>query len=115
MKNHKIALFIPSTIHVSEFAAPELIAQWIKRAKIEFSELFGGFTSYEAMGGWMSSQGLVEEPITVVSGFTDDNGLDRLDEVRSLAEEMAMALSQEAVAIEIDSQMKLISRLAVAA
>lgn len=115
MKNHKIALFIPSTIHVSEFAAPELIAQWIKRAKIEFAELFGGFTSYEALGGWMSAQGLVEEPVTVVSSFTDDNGLDHLGEVRLLAEELAMALFQEAVAIEIDSQMEFISPLAVAA
>ncbi|WP_437191370.1 hypothetical protein [Planctomicrobium sp. SH527] len=115
MKNHKIALLIPSTINVFEPAAAELIALWIKRAKFVFAEHFGGFTSHEAFGGWMTAQGLVEEPVTIVSSFTDENGLDHLDEVRLLAEEMAMALSQEAVAIEIDSQMEFISPLEVAA
>jgi hypothetical protein len=115
MNNHKIGLVIPSTINVSETASPELVGLWVKRAKMQFAELFGGYTSHNAVGGWMSSQGLVEEEVTVVASFTDDLGLNQLTEVKAFARRMAKALSQEAVAIEIDHRLEFVSPLAAAA
>ena len=115
MNNHRIGIVIPSTVNVNEAASPETVGKWVKCAKVHFAELFGGFTSHNAVGGWMSAQGLVEEPVTVVASFTDANGLNRLNEVKAFASKMARALSQEAVAVEVDSSLQFITALGVAA
>ena len=63
----------------------------------------------------MSAQGLVEEPVTVVASFTDDHGLNRLNEVKAFAAKMGRALSQEAVAVEVDHRLEFVTPLEVAA
>ena len=113
--NHKIGIVIPSTINVNEVASPETVGKWVRCAKVQFAELFGGFTSHNAVGGWMSAHGLVEEPVTVVASFTDANGLKRLGDVKAFASKMAKALSQESVAVEVDSSLQFITALGVAA
>ena len=113
--NHRIGIIIPSTVNVNEAASPETVGKWVKCAKVQFAQLFGGFTSHNAVGGWMSAQGLVEEPVTVVASFTDDNGLKRLGDLKAFAAKMAKALSQEAVAVEVDSSLQFITALGVAA
>lgn len=110
--NHKIALVIPSTTNVHETASPETVGKWVKCAKTKFAELFGGFTSHNAVGGWMSPvHGLIEEPVTVVASFTDDQGLKRLGDVKAFASKMARALSQEAVALEVDHRLEFVPGL----
>lgn len=113
--NHKIGLIIPSTVNVNEAASPETVKKWVKCAKVQFAELFGGFTSHNAVGGWMSGQGLVEEPVTVVASFTDDHGLNRLGVVKAFAAKMGRALGQEAVAVEVDHSLHFVPPLGVAA
>lgn len=82
MLNHRVAIFIPSTINGNEPAPAELIARWVNSAKLKFAELFGGFNAHRAVGGWVSPvHGLIEEPVTVITAYTDDDGLDRLGEV----------------------------------
>lgn len=113
---HKIAVIIPSTANINESAPEETINKWIKSAKIRFAELFGGFTSTNAVGGWVSPiHGLVEESVTIVSSFTDDIGLTRLGEVKAFASRLAEALSQEAVAVEVDHSLQFVTPLSVAA
>jgi len=113
--NHKIAVIIPSTMHANEAASPETVGKWVKCAKKQFAQLFGGFTSHNAVGGWLSPEhGLIEENVTVVSSFTDDRGLNRLGEVKAFASKMATALSQEAVAVEVDHSLQFVSPLGVA-
>jgi hypothetical protein len=113
--NHKIGIVIPSTINVSEAAPKELVNKWVRCAKVEFSKLFGGFTSQNAVGGWLSPKhGLVEENVTVVSAFTDDHGLNRLGEIKAFAAKMGLALSQEAVAVEVDHSLQFVPPLDVA-
>ena len=77
--------------------------------------MFGGFTSHNAVGGWMSAQGLVEEPVTFVASFTDDHGLNRLGEVKAFAAKMGRALGQEAVAVEVDQSLQFVPPFGVAA
>ena len=85
-------------------------------AKVRFAELFGGFTSHNAVGGWLSPiHGLVEEPVTVVASFTDEHGLTRLGEVKAFASRLAEALSQEAVAVEVDHSLEFVTAFEVAA
>jgi len=114
--NHKIGLIIPSTVNVNEAASPETVKKWVRCAKTQFAELFGGFTSHSAVGGWLSPEhGLIEENVTVVSSFTNDLGLKRLNEVKVFASKMARALSQEAVAVEVDHSLQFVPPLGVAA
>lgn len=109
---HKVAVIIPSTTNVSEAASSEEVAKWIKAAKVKLAGLFGGFTSYNAVGGWVSPvHGLVEEPVTVVSSFTDETGLKRLSEVKGFAAELAGAMGQEAVAVEVDHSLHFVPPL----
>ena len=116
MLSHRIAIYIPSTDNGSEPAPAELIARWVKNAKTKFAELFGGFTAHRAVGGWVSPvHGLIEEPVTVVASYTDDDGLDRLGEVEEFAAAVAEALGQEAVTLEIDNSLQFIGSLAAAA
>lgn len=112
--NHRIGLIIPSTINVNEAASPEIVSKWVKCAKVQFANIFGGFTSHSAVGGWMSAEGLVEEPVTVVASFTDDQGLNRLGEIKAFAAKMGRALGQEAVALEVDHGLHFVPPLGVA-
>jgi len=115
MNNHKIGIVIPSTVNVNEAAPTEIVSKWVKCAKKQFAELFGGFTSHNAVGGWLSPEhGLIEENVTVVSSFTDDRGLNRLNEVKLFAAKMGRALSQEAVAVEVDHSLHFVPPLGVA-
>ena len=116
MNNHKIGLVIPSTINVDQMAPTEIVNKWVRCAKTRFAELFGGYTSHSAIGGWLSHEhGLIEENVTVVSSFTDANGLKRLSEVKAFAAKLGRALGQEAVALEVDHSLQFVPPLGVAA
>jgi hypothetical protein len=44
----------------------------LTHAQQEFCKKFGGFTSYEANGGWRESDGSIcKEPVTVIEAYTD--------------------------------------------
>ena len=110
MNNHKVAVIIPSTVNINEMASAETIKEWIRSAKVRFAELFGGFTSHNAVGGWLSPiHGLVEEPVTVVASFTNEVSLSRLGEVKAFAARLAVALSQVAVAVEVDHSLEFVT------
>lgn len=115
INNHKIGLIIPSTVNANEAASTEIVSKWVKCAKVQFAQLFGGFTSHNAVGGCLSPElGLIEENVTVVARFTNDHGLNRLGEVRAFAAKMGRALGQEAVAVEVDHRLEFIPPLGVA-
>ena len=114
--NHKITITIPTTVNVNQVASPEIVRKWSNQAKRVFAELFGGFTSHTAVGGWMSrDKGLVEENVIIVSSFTDAKGLNRLSEVKAFASRIAVAMTQEAVAVEVDQKMVFVPPLSLAA
>jgi hypothetical protein len=111
LKQHKIALVIPSTQNVHEAASAETVARWLRTVKTRFAQWFGGFTAHSAVGGWVSPvHGLVEEPVTVVSSYTTQSGLTCLAEVKALASQMAEALAQEAVAVEVDHCLQFVKK-----
>lgn len=115
MLSHRVAIYIPATVNGNQPAPADLIAEWVRSAKTKFATLFGGFTSFKAQGGWMSEvHGLIEEQVTVVASHCDDDGLDKIGEVEGFAAELAEALNQEAVAIEVDNSLQFIGTLAAA-
>lgn len=110
MLNHKIAVYIPSTVKGNQPAPADLIAKWERQAKIKLASLFGGFTAYHGQGGWFSDEhGLIEENVTIVQAFTDETGLAKVEQVRELAQEIAKAMEQEVVSVEVDGQLNFIA------
>jgi len=110
MLSHKIAIYIPSTINGNVPAPADQIAKWLRASKIKLAGLFGGFTTYNGQGGWHSPEhGLIEENVTIVQAFTDEEGLTKLDKVIELAKEIASDMSQEMVSVEVDGTLNFIT------
>ena len=67
LDNYKLTLVIP---HTADEAERQI---WYRRACRGLSVLCGGFTAYEAVGGWVDEAGkLVTEPVTVVWATRSD-------------------------------------------
>lgn len=114
MLNHRVALYVPSTLNGNETAPAELVEKFVRQAKIKLAQLFGGFTSYKADGGWYSpTLGLVEEPVTIVQAFTDESNLKHVAAVEALAAEIAAEMGQEAVSVEVDNELRFITAVPV--
>jgi hypothetical protein len=115
LKHHRIAIIVPTTVDANQIAAKDVIWKWMRLAKMKFARLFGGFTAHKTCGGWVSSEhGLIEEEVTVITSFTDDDGLGFVASVKEFAAEMPLALNQEAVSVEVDHQLGFVSPLVAA-
>lgn len=101
-----VKLFIPSTIDVDKPST--IMQQAFERSALElFSKLFGGATSYQAMGAWSAKTGgLVTENVKIVEAFaTTDAIKDGMKHVVAFAEKMKAEMRQEAVALQYQNQL----------
>lgn len=80
-----------------------IASKFATQAKLLLSSLGGGYTAYEAVGGWNGSHGLIEESVTVVECFRHLRQ-EQAEQVRELARQWCRILNQESVMIMIDSQ-----------
>jgi CRP-like cAMP-binding protein len=105
--NHTLALFVPSTMDVSQHTDN---AAQVQSTLSFLGNLFGGATSSNAEGAWRSEEsGLVTEQVTIVRTFVSKKALDtHLDEVLGFAAELKRDMKQEAVAISVDHQLILV-------
>jgi hypothetical protein len=111
MLNHKVAIYVPSTVKGNQPAPADLIAKWVRQSKIKLANLFGGFTAYVGQGGWYSAEfGLIEENVTIVQAYTDEEGLTKVPQVRELAQAIASEMEQEVVSVEVDGQLNFIGK-----
>lgn len=105
--NHTLALFVPSTLDVSQVTDNSAQVQ----STLSFlGNLFGGATSSNAEGAWRSEEsGLVTEQVTIVRTFVSKKALDtHLDDVLGFAADLKRNMKQEAVAISVDHQLILV-------
>ena len=74
------------------------------------AERFGGATSREANGVWLSeAAGLVGEQVHIVESYMSQTDLNRhLDEVVAYVKHLKHTLRQEAMALEVDRKLTLI-------
>jgi hypothetical protein len=72
----------------------------LKKIKQEMCDHFGGYTAYEAEGGWKSGKTYVYEDITVIQSFYRGPGAEALQFVKVLAGYVKKKLAQEAVTVE---------------
>ncbi len=102
--DHNIKLYIPSTNNVNENTDnAEYIAEGLKL----FSDCFGGATSYDASGAWVSNdKGLVLEPVKIIESYaTKEATAGGLARVLEFARRIKSELHQEAVSLEYDNKL----------
>jgi hypothetical protein len=101
MLNQKVTLYVPSTVgSVRDYYIQE---EWVEKSLARFSEWFGGATAQDAQGAWISdTKGLVREKIVLVYSFCDAETLNKMEVfVRVFAQEIATAMQQECVSLEL--------------
>lgn len=100
----KISVFVPSTMNINVSIDT---SKWIDDCATLLSECFGGATSTETLGYWVSSSaGLVKERSTMVFAYCSDKDLqEHIEKVVDFAEGMKYALKQDSVALGINGEM----------
>lgn len=95
-----VILYVPSTINENE---PINNAEYVKQIETELSNLFGGATSYDAIGSWVNNEGeLIREHVTKVQSFTDSLGNVQIDKVIALGKQLRVDMSQYAISLEVN-------------
>lgn len=100
----KITVYIPSTMDINK---PIDNTQYVESAAVLLSNLFGGATSCETLGYWVSPKaGLVKERTTQVFAYCSDKDLqEHADKVIDFCDDLKSKLSQDAIALEINGEM----------
>lgn len=103
----KVAIYVPSTLNVNE--ETDNTAQVIRIIR-RLSELFGGATASDAVGGWVAEDGqTVIEKVKIVYSFcTSDQLKEHISTIIEICEELKTEMSQEAITLEINGQVKFV-------
>lgn len=105
--SQKVRLYVPSTINVDEAIDNK---EHVEATLKLFGELFGGATSYEAVGAWNGSNGkLIQESVTIVESYANTLGSDDIMEVIDYAKQLCKDMAQDAVAVEVNGSMGFIN------
>jgi hypothetical protein len=102
--NSKVSVYVPATKNVDEQIDN---TAYVKRVIKKLSELFGGATATQAVGGWVTELGdVVLENTTIVYSFCKESELQaNFSEVYELCQQIKNELNQEAVSLEINGQL----------
>jgi len=103
----KVSVYVPSTQNVSEQVDN---TEQVKNVIRELSQLFGGATATQAVGGWVSESGeTILERVTIVYSFcTSEQLREHFEDVYGIAQRIKQEMSQEAVTLEINGQVKFV-------
>lgn len=103
----KVAIYVPSTLNVNE--ETDNTAQVMNIIR-KLSTLFGGATASDAVGGWVAEDGqTVIEKVKIVYSFcTSDQLKEHISTIIAICEELKTEMSQEAITLEINGQVKFV-------
>lgn len=103
----KVAIYVPSTLNVNE--QTDNTAQVMNIIR-KLSTLFGGATASDAVGGWVSESGeTVIEKVKIVYSFcTSDQLKEHISTIIEICEDLKREMSQEAITLEINGQVKFV-------
>lgn len=107
--NHKITIYVPSTKDIN---TPIDNTKEVEATAKLLSNCFGGATSTEAVGYWVSdTMGLVKEHPTLVYAYaTEENFKKYIDLILDYCYQLLKDMSQDAISLEIDNQLYLIDK-----
>jgi len=102
--DHNIKLYIPSTVDVDKKANT---GKYITECLNLFGKLFGGATSFNARGAWVSdTAGLVVESVKIVEAYATAEGIsEHIETVLKYALKRKKELKQEAISLEYDNKL----------
>lgn len=102
--NHKIMIYIPSTQGVSSEVDN---SRYVEATAKLLSNCFGGATSTQAVGYWVSdSEGLVKEhPVLVYAYAQESDFIKNIDLIIDYCFQLKEELKQEAISLEIDNKL----------
>ena len=103
----KVSVYVPSTVDVNKEVDNK---EQVKQVITELSQMFGGATATEAVGGWVCDSGeTVIEKGTIVYSFCNSESLQKhFADVYGICERIKKEMSQEAVTLEINGQVKFV-------
>lgn len=103
----KVSIYVPSTINVNEQTDN---TEQVRQIIGELSDYFGGATASKAVGGWRCADGqIVVEDVTIVYAFcTDEQLQEHIHDILAICERLKREMSQEAITLEINGQVKFI-------
>ena len=102
--DHNIKLYIPSTNDVNKAVDN---SEQVDKVLTLFSKMFGGATSYNAVGAWQSdTKGLIKEKVKIVQSYATAEQVEQyIDKVIEYAETLKKEMSQEAISLEYDNKL----------
>ena len=102
----KVSIYVPSTCNVNEADTNDLQGKFVTLVIKQFSEMFGGATATDAVGGWLSEdKGIVTEKIKIVYAYcTKDSFAKNYHNVLTIAQKICTEMKQEAVTIEYNGK-----------
>lgn len=102
-----VRIYVPSTIDVDKDFDN---AAYVDSAMRLLSMKFGGATSSQALGSWVSSSGqLVKEHVTIVFAYAEQVQLNKhIEAIHDFCVQMKLKLGQEAIALEVNNELYLV-------
>ena len=105
----KFAVYVPTTVNVDQ--VDNDTAEHVRRHVMEcLAEWFGGATSTPAVGAWVLESGkVVYENVNIVYAYcTSEQAVAMFENVVGLCEYVKNTMSQDAVTLEYNGQVKFI-------
>jgi len=102
-----IKILVPSTVSVDKSLNDSEFNLEVDHALTFLGVLFGGSTSSNALGTWVSDDlGLVREKVKVVESYTTSDKLEKyIDDVIDYALKMKTRLQQEAIGLIVNNEL----------
>ena len=107
--NCKFSVYVPSTVNVDN-VDEETAARMKEYVLGRLASWFGGATTTLAVGAWVTEAGkIVYENVNIVYAYcTSEQAAERFKDVVELCEVVKREMSQEAVTLEYNGQVKFI-------
>lgn len=102
--SHKVTVYVPATKNDENGAHPIDNRKFVNQIAEILSNAFGGATSTDAIGYWVSDKrGLERENTRLVFAYAES--LEKIDVVIDWCEWLKDEMKQDNIALEIDNQM----------
>ena len=103
MLNNKITFYVPSTVAGNQAISNDDLNTRTREIASIFSDMFGGFSIVDSVGGWNSSEhGLILENVKQVYSYASNEQIkEHKKAVIALANSKRVEWQQEAISVEI--------------